>query len=85
MTATRSRVAVIQIFLGLIKGETMSEYRVNTTVIKSVTENDVLMGLIVDATTVCTREVWPEIFSLEINDNISVPSIIRTDHKKGFV
>jgi hypothetical protein len=53
--------------------------------IKSVTENDVLIGLIEDATTICTREVWLESLSLEINDNISIPSIIKTDQKKGFV
>jgi hypothetical protein len=82
MTATCSREAVIQIFLGLIKGETTSQYRVNTTVIKSVIENDVLTGLIMDATTIFTREVWLDSLSLEINENISIPSIIRTDKKK---
>jgi hypothetical protein len=84
MIATHSRVAAIQIFLSLIKGETTSKYRVKTTMIKSVTKNDVLTGLIVDATMVCTREVWPKSLSLEINDNISIPSIIKNDQKKGF-
>jgi hypothetical protein len=78
-------VAVIQSFLGLIKGETASKYRVNTMTIKSVIENDVLMGLLAGAMMVYTREVWLESLSLEINDNISISSIIRTDQKKGFI
>jgi hypothetical protein len=52
--------------------------------IKSVTENDVLTDLIPYTTTVRTRKVGLEILSLEIDDNISIPNVIRTDHKKGF-
>jgi hypothetical protein len=85
MTTTCSKVAVIQIFLSLIIGEIEYENKVNTTPIKSVTNNYVLTGLIPYMMTVCARKVGPESLSLEIDDNISVPSVIRTDQKKGFI
>jgi hypothetical protein len=85
MTATCSGVTVIQIFLSLIVGETLLENRVNTTGIKSVTENDVLMGSISYMKMVRTRKVKSKSWSLEIDDNIFVPNVIRTDQKKGFI
>jgi hypothetical protein len=81
MTATCSRVTVIQISLSLIIGETSSENRVNTATIKSDTENYVLTSLILYMTTVHTRKVKLESLSLEIDDNISIPNIIKNDHK----
>jgi hypothetical protein len=78
-------VIVIQILLSLIVGETSLENRVNTTVIKSVIENDVLMGLIPYMMIVHPRKVRIESLSLGIDDNFSIPNIIKIDHKKGFV
>jgi hypothetical protein len=85
MTTRCSRVAVIQSFLNLIIGETLLKNRVNTMVIKSAPENDVLVGLISYTMTVCARKVRLESLNLEIDDNISIASIIRTYQKKGFI
>jgi hypothetical protein len=85
MATTCSRVEFIQIFLNLIIGETASKNRVNTMAIKSVTINYVLTGLIPYTTMVCVRKVRLESLSLEIDNNISIPRIIRTDQKNGFI
>jgi hypothetical protein len=53
--------------------------------LKGITKDDVLMGLIPYKTMICTRKIRPESLSLEIYDDISVPYIIRTDQKEGFV
>jgi hypothetical protein len=75
MTATCSRVTIIQIFISFIIGKALSKNRVNTTTVKSITKDDVLMGLISYSTMICTRKVGPKILSLEIDDNISIPYV----------
>jgi hypothetical protein len=85
MKATCSRVTVIQSFLSFIVGETSSKNGINTMVIKGITKDDVLTGLIPYTTTICTRKIRLESLSLEIYDDIFVPYVIRTDQKKGFV
>jgi hypothetical protein len=54
-------------------------------VVKGITKDDVLMGLIPYTTMIYTRKIRLESLSLEIDDDISIPYIIRTDQKKGFV
>jgi hypothetical protein len=53
--------------------------------VKGITKDNVLAGLIPNMTTICTRNIRPKILGLEIDDNISVPYVIRTYHKEGFV
>jgi hypothetical protein len=77
-------VIVIQIFLIFIVGETSSKNGINTTTVKGITKNDVFMGLIPYTTMIFTREIRPASLSLDIDDNISVPYIIRTNQKNGF-
>jgi hypothetical protein len=78
-------MAVIQSFLSLVIGETLSKNGVNPTTIKSVTEDNVLTGLVTYATTVSARQIRPESLSLEIDNDIPIPKVIRTDQKKGFI
>jgi hypothetical protein len=85
MTATCSRLTVIQIFISFIIGEASSKYGINTTMIEGITQDNLLMGLILDTMTIYTRKVKPESLDLEIDDNISIPYFIRTDQKEGFI
>jgi hypothetical protein len=85
MTSTCSRVTVIQIFLNFVEGETSSKYGINTTMVNGITKDNVLTGLILDTTTICTRNIRPESLGLEIDDNIYVLYVIRTDQKEGFI
>jgi hypothetical protein len=78
-------VAVIQSFLSFNIGETSSKNRFNPTAIKSVTEDNVLMGLVTYATMVSARQIGLESLSLEINNDIPIPTVIRIDQKKGFI
>jgi hypothetical protein len=70
MIATFSRVTIIQSFLNFIVGKASSKNGVNTTEVKSITEDDKMMSLISYLTTIRTRKVGPKILSL---DNISIP------------
>jgi hypothetical protein len=85
MTSICSRVTIIQIFLSFIVGETSLKYGINTTVVKGITRDDLLTGLIPYKTTIFTRKIRPKILDLEIDDNISIPYVIRTNQKEGFV
>ena len=70
---------VIDDFLGFIKREAASKNGVNPMTIKSITEDNILTGLVVYLTKVGTRQIEPEILGLEIYDDISIPKIIRTN------
>jgi hypothetical protein len=59
--------------------------RVNSTAIKSITEDDILAGLVTYAMTVSTRQIESESMSMEIYNDISIPMVTRTDQKKGFI
>jgi hypothetical protein len=53
--------------------------------VKGITKDIVLMGLIPYTMTICTRNIRPKRLGLEIDDNISVPYVVKTDQKEGFV
>jgi hypothetical protein len=53
--------------------------------IKSITEDNILMGLLAYSTTVSTRKIGSESLGLEIYDDISIPKIIGTNQEKGFI
>jgi hypothetical protein len=78
-------VAAIQSFLNFIIGETSLKNGFSPMEIKSVTEDNVLTGLVMYATTVSARQIGPESLSLEIYNDIPIPKVIRTDQKKGYV
>jgi hypothetical protein len=78
-------MAVIQGFLGFVKCEASSKNGVNPMMIKSITEDNILTGLVAYATMVSARQIGPESLSLEIYNDIPIPKVIGTDQKKGFI
>jgi hypothetical protein len=50
--------------------------------IKSITEDNILMGLVAYSTMVSARQIGPESLGLEIYDDISIPKVARTDQEK---
>ena len=53
--------------------------------IKSITEDNILTGLVAYSTVVSTRKISPKSLGLEIYDDISIPKIIGTNQEKGFI
>jgi hypothetical protein len=47
--------------------------------IKSITEDNILTGLVAYSTMTSARQIGPEILGLEIYDDISIPKVIETD------
>jgi hypothetical protein len=78
-------MAVIQGFLGFIKREAASKNGVDPTMIKSITEDNILTGLVAYSTAVSARQIGPEGLGLEIYNDISIPKVIGTDQEKGFI
>jgi hypothetical protein len=76
---------VILGFLGFVKCEAASKNGVNPTTIESITEENILMGLVAYSTVVNTRQIGPKILGLELYDDIFVPNIIGTNQEKGFI
>jgi hypothetical protein len=78
-------MAVIQGFLGFVKREVASKNEVNSMMIKSITEDNTLTGLVAYSMAVSARKIGLESLGLEIYDNISIPKVIETDQEKGFI
>jgi hypothetical protein len=53
--------------------------------IKSITEDNILTGLVAYLTMISARQIGPESLVLEIYDDISVPKFIGTNQEKGFI
>ena len=53
--------------------------------IKSIPEDNILTALVAYSTLVSTGQIGPESLGLEIYDDISIPKIIKTNQKKGFI
>jgi hypothetical protein len=70
VTTTCSRITVIQSFLGFVKGEVASKNGINPLTIKSITEDNILMGLVVYAMVVSARKIKLESLGMEIYDDI---------------
>jgi hypothetical protein len=78
-------MAVIQGFIGFIKGETSSKHGVNPTMIKSVAEDTILIGLVTYSTMVSARQIGLESMSLDIYNDIPIPKVVGTDQEEGFI
>jgi hypothetical protein len=76
---------IIQGFLGFVKSEASEKNGVNPTTIKSITKDNILMGLVTYSMAVNTRKIGIESLILEIYNDISIPKVIETDQKKGFI
>jgi hypothetical protein len=75
----------IQGFLGFVKCEAALKNGVNPTTIKSITEDNILTGLVAYSTMVSARQIGLESLGLEIYDDIPIPKVIETDQEKGFI
>ena len=53
--------------------------------IKSITEDNTLMGLVAYSTPVSTGQIGMESLGLEIYDDITIPKIINADEEKRFI
>jgi hypothetical protein len=53
--------------------------------VKGITKDNILTGLITNTTTIYMRYFRLESLGLEINDDVSIPYIIGTDHKETFI
>jgi hypothetical protein len=85
VTTTGSRMTFIQGFLSFVKCEEVSKNRVNPTMIKSITEDNILAGLVAYLMIVSARQIGLESLGLDIYDDISIPKVIGTDQEKGFI
>jgi hypothetical protein len=53
--------------------------------IKSITEDNILTGLVTYLTMVSARQIGLESLSLEIYNDIPIPKVVGTDQKEGFI
>ena len=85
MTSTFLKMIVIYFFLSFIICQTSSKHWINTTTVKGITKDNVLMGLIPNVTMIYTRKIRPKSLGLEINDNVSILDVVWTDYKERLI
>jgi hypothetical protein len=85
VTATGSKVTVIQNAFSLCMNQTSSKDSINTTAIQGVTDDKVTTRMMVNTSTLFTGSVRLEALGLEIKEDVSIPRIRGVDEEKSFV
>ena len=68
-------MAIIQDFFGLLMGEAPSQNRIDTTMVKCITDDHVVFCLVSNMFLFGASGIWPIFLGLEINDYIPIPQI----------
>jgi hypothetical protein len=84
VTATGSKVIVIQNAFSLCMNQTSSKDNINTTVIQSVADDKITMRMVVNTSTLFTGSVRLKALGLEIKEDVSIPRIRGADEEKSF-
>ena len=78
-------MTIIQNFLGLLMGEMTSEDRINTMMMNCVVSYDIMVSLVPNTTLIKMSGSNLRSLGMEIDDDISIPWIIRFDQKQCFI
>ena len=85
MTATSSKVIVIQNAFSLFMNQTSSKDSINTMVIQGVTDDKVTTRMVANTSTLFTGSVRLKMLGLEVKEDVSVPRIRGVDEEKSFI
>jgi hypothetical protein len=85
MTATGSKVTVIEDVFSLFMSQTLLQDSVNTTMIQSVTDDKVAMRMMANTTTFFTRDIKLKTLGLEIKKDISIPWVGGVDEEQSLI
>jgi hypothetical protein len=78
-------MAIIQESVIFIDGHTSTKNGVDPTSIEDVFDEEVLRGLMENASTIIMREMRPKLPCLKVYEKVTIPGVIRGDEEEVFV
>jgi hypothetical protein len=78
-------VEIIQDSVGFVDGKTSSKDGIDPTSIENVSDEEVSGGLMVNASTIISREVRPKILCTKVDEEVVVPGVIGGDEEEVFI
>jgi hypothetical protein len=78
-------MVIVQDSIGFFDGQKPSEYGVDPTLIQDVTDEEVLRGLMENASTIILRDIRPELLCLKVDEEVSILGVIQGDVEEVFV
>ena len=85
MTATCSRVAIIQNSFSLFMRKALSKNGIYTTTIQCINQNEIVLCVVMDWMTIVMGYVRLKYLGLEIDDQIFIPWVICSYQEKEFI
>ena len=85
VTATGAKVTIVQNAFNLFVNQTSPKDGVNTTVIQSVTEDDITVRVMTNASMLFARDVGLKMLCLKVEENVSVPRVRGVDEEEIFI
>jgi hypothetical protein len=85
VTATGSKVTVVQDTFNLRMNQTSSKDSINTTVIQGVVDDEITTRMVANTLTLFTGSVRLKALGLEVKEDVSVPRIRCADEENSFV
>jgi hypothetical protein len=85
VTATGSKVTVVQNVFNLCMNQTSLKDSVNTTVIQGFTDDEITTRMVANMSTLFMRSVRLKTLGLEVKEDVSIPRIRGADEEKSFV
>jgi hypothetical protein len=77
-------VAIIQDSIFFVDGQTLMKYGVDPTPIQNVTNEEVVRGLMVNASMIVSRVMRPKILCPKVDEKVSIPGVIQGDVEEVF-
>jgi hypothetical protein len=85
VTATGSKVTVIQNAFSLCMNQTSSKDSINTTTIQGVADDKITTRMVENTSMLFTGSVRLKALGLEVKEDVSIPRIRGADEEKSFI
>ena len=85
VTATGTKVTIVQNAFNLFVNQTSPKDGVNTMTIQSVSEDEITTRVVMDASTLFTRDVGLKTLSLKVEENVSIPGFRGADEEERLI
>jgi hypothetical protein len=78
-------VGIIQDSFIFVNGKTSSKDGIDSASIENVSNEEIVGGLMANASSIISREVRPKLLCLKVDEEVSIPWVIRRDEEEVFI
>jgi hypothetical protein len=85
VTATGAKVTIVQNVFIFFVNQTSPKNGVNATTIQSIAEDEIMVRVVTDASTLFSRDVGLKTLGLKVKENVSIPRVRGDDEEERLV